>query len=124
MRLNVKKVKGKRMVRMICPVCKSKIADQGLKEYECTNCKSHLKISKWFRILLTTTPMLIAGIFPIIGFILAQHVISDKDDLLNFLLKYIISPLMAGLFAACASFSLMTVYPNKLTQISEQELSS
>ncbi len=122
MRLNksyyiIKTESDENMVKMICPVCKIKMQDKVLKkEYECSNCKSHLKISKPFWILYTI-PILIGCLFPVIGFILAQHAISDNNNLLKFLLKYIICPLMGGLFAGSVSFLLMSLYPKKLTKI-------
>ncbi|GKU25132.1 hypothetical protein [Clostridium folliculivorans] len=104
------------MVKFICPVCKNKLVDKGLRnEYECTNCKSKLVISKFFKGLLIGIPIFAVAIFSIIGAIITQHVFHDKENLI----KYIISPLIEGLLAGCVSFLLIKIYPNKLTQVKE-----
>ncbi|MBK1813242.1 hypothetical protein JHL18_21710 [Clostridium sp. YIM B02505] len=101
------------MVKIMCPVCKSNIEDKVLKnDYECTNCKAKLNISKKFKRLLIITPAISAFIFPLVGSILAQHLIPDRQGGIT----YIIAPITAGLFAGSISFLLMLLYPHKLSK--------
>lgn len=109
-------MRDKNTVKFICPVCKNKIIDNGLRnEYQCSNCNSKLEISKFFKGLLIGIPVFSVVIFSIIGVVIAKHVFPDKENVI----KYIISPLIEGLFAGVAVFLLIRLYPNKMIQIKD-----
>ncbi|GFP76291.1 hypothetical protein [Clostridium fungisolvens] len=104
------------MVKVTCPVCKNKWVDKGIRnKYECINCKSKLEMSKFFKSLLIIIPIFTVVIFSITGAIIATHLLPDKEKVI----KYIICTLIEGVFAFGATFLLIKIYPNKLSQVKE-----
>ncbi|MBB6625660.1 hypothetical protein H7E67_20045 [Clostridium gasigenes] len=101
------------MFIMRCPVCKYKMTDNTTvfqyKSYECSNCKSSLKVSKSYQIGYIITLFLGSSI----GVSITRNLIHKN----TFIQRSIICPLIVGVSVGIISFMFVLLYPNKLSKI-------
>lgn len=100
------------MFKMKCPVCKYEMTDKTIvfqpKSYECSNCKSSLKVSNSYRIAYIVAMFLSS----FIGVSMANNLI-DKNTTFQ---KFVIYPLIVGVSVGIISFIFVLLYPNKLSK--------
>ena len=95
------------MIKTQCPVCKMKMNQRFLKKYyECSNCKSQLKLKISFYIKLYFS-IFIPGV---IGGTFALHMIPNYDNKLSEFIPMI----FAGLFVIIGYFSFFNLSTFKL----------
>ncbi|WP_026884715.1 hypothetical protein [Clostridium akagii] len=100
------------MFKMKCPVCKYEMTDKtkilGHKSYECSNCRSSLKVSNSYRITY------IVGLFlaSILGVL-----ITDKLRQNTIFQRFIICPLILGACIGTISSIVVLLYPTKLSNL-------
>ena len=99
------------MFKMKCPVCNYEMTDKtkvlGYKLYECSNCKSSLKVSASYRIAY------IVGLFlaSIVGVLITDNLSQNT----NFQ-RFIICPLIVGASVGAICLTVVLLYPNKLSK--------
>jgi len=102
------------MIKTICPVCKMKMNEKFIKKsYECTNCKSHLKLKKTFLIMWFFTiwvPFLI-------GIIFAEHAFPNYESNSPQFSTLILGGIFGVLFSILVYFLISNLYVFKLKKM-------
>ena len=102
------------MIKTICPVCKMKMNEKLIKKnYECTNCNSHLKLKKSFLIIWVFTiyvPLLI-------GIIFAEHAFPNYESNSPKFSTLILGGLFGVLSSMIMRFLIFNLYIFKLKKI-------
>ena len=101
------------MLKMKCPVCKYEMPDKTAvfqnNTYECSKCKSSLKVSCSYKFACFI--MLFFGSF--IGVYTTENLLVDRNTIV---LKFVIRPIIIGLFVGISTFLCILLYPNKLSE--------